>query len=57
MHQKKNSLNGKNSEFMERFQGRQSLMNKEGPVAIVKNADKPIVKRVEKIDINSNLLR
>jgi hypothetical protein len=29
----------KGSDFLERFQGKQSLMNKEGPIGIVKNTN------------------
>ena len=44
------------SDFLERFQGRQSLMNKEGHLGIVKNTQQPI-KKVDKIELNPNLLR
>ena len=53
---KKKSVNH-NTEFLERFQGRQSLMNKEGHIGVVKNAKQPIVKRVEKVELSQNLLK
>lgn len=51
---KKKSVN--KSDFQERFQGRQSLMNKEGHLGIVKNTQQP-VKKVDKIELNANLLK
>lgn len=38
-----------NSDFKERFQGRNSLMNKDGHIGVVKNTNQPI-KKVEKQD-------
>lgn len=32
-------------------------MNKEGHLGIVKNAQQPIVKKIDKIDLNQNLLK
>jgi hypothetical protein len=32
-------------------------MNKDGHIGIVKNTQQPIVKKVEKVDINQNLLK
>jgi len=55
LHSKKKSVN-QTSEFMERFQGRQSLMNKEGHIGVVKNAKQPIVKKIDKVEINQNLI-
>lgn len=44
------------NEFIERFQGRQSLMNKEGHLGIVKRTNQPIEK-IKKIELNQNLLK
>ena len=44
------------SDFKERFQGRHSLMNKEGHIGVVKNAKSPIVKRVTQVDLTSPLI-
>ena len=32
-------------------------MNKEGHLGIVKNAQQPIVKKIDKIDLNQNILK
>ena len=50
---RKKSLNG--SDFKERFQGRQTLMKKEGHIGVVMNANQPI-KKVDKVQISQNLL-
>ena len=44
------------SDFLERFQGRQSLMNKEGHLGIVKDTRQPI-KKVDKVELNASLLK
>lgn len=45
------------SDFKERFQGRHSLMNKEGHLGVVKNTKSPIVKRVTQVDLASPLIK
>ena len=45
------------SDFLQRFQDKQSFMNKDGPLGIVKNAQLPIIKKIEKIELNQNLLK
>lgn len=52
----KRKASNPSSEFIERFQGRQSLMNKEGHLGIVKRTNQPIDK-VKKIELNQNLLK
>lgn len=42
---------GVKSDFKDRFQGRHSLMNKDGHIGIVKNTNQPI-KKVDKVDLN-----
>jgi hypothetical protein len=53
---RKKSVNNQ-SDFLQRFQDKQSFMNKDGPLGIVKNAQLPIIKKIEKIELNQNLLK
>jgi len=53
LYQRKKSVKG--SDFAERFQGRNSLMNKEGHIGIVKNTNQPI-KKVDKVELNQELI-
>ena len=53
MYSRKKSV--KNSDFLERFQGKNSLMSKEGHIGIVKNTNQPI-KKVDKVELNHELL-
>jgi hypothetical protein len=32
-------------------------MNKDGPLGIVKSVKQPIIKKIEKIDMNTNLIK
>lgn len=40
------------SDFQQRFQDKQSFMNKEGHIGIVNNAQQPIIKKIDRIDLN-----
>ena len=53
----KRKATNKGTDFQERFQGRQSLMNKEGHIGVVRNTNQPIVKKIGKIELSQNLLK
>ena len=40
-----------NAEFMQRFQGKESFMNKEGHMGVVANAQQPI-RRVDRVELS-----
>ena len=46
-----------NSEFMARFQDKQSFMNKDGHMGVVANAQQPIVRRVDRVELSQHFVK